>query len=288
MQILQHFQPHSEVIPVSLPSTRQALSAYYVLAPAEVSSNLAKYDGVRYGSRSEGSDVAGGVLFSRTRGQHFGAEVKRRILLGSYSLSAAAIDNYFIQAQKIRRLVQRDFDRAFTAPNVLAKSLKPDIKDKGVDILLCPTVPNLPPTLEELQDLDPIHEYVNDVFTVPASLAGLPAISIPFKCEADGKEVAVGIQIIGQFGHDQIVLDVAERLESLGIASATAINDSKHLTWSQPKMQLSDSRPRGQLTPEQMRDRREPFAPGLAGAYVNMRDVYGKKMSAVQYNSDRK
>lgn len=288
VEILQRFQSHSEIIPVSLPSTRQALSAYYVLAPAEASSNLAKYDGVRYGSRSEGPDAAGGVLFSKTRGQRFGAEVKRRILLGSYSLSAAAIDNYFIQAQKIRRLVQQDFDKVFIAPNVLARSPVSSLKDKGVDILLCPTAPSLPPTLEDLQNLDPIHEYVNDVFTVPASLAGLPAISVPFKCQVDGNDVTVGIQIIGQFGHDQIVLDVAERLESLGIASATGVNDSKHLMWSQPKMQLSDSRPRRQLTAEQMRDRREPFAPGLAGAYVNMRDVYGKKMSAVQYNSDRK
>lgn len=287
-QILEHLQPHSEIIPVSLPSTRQALSAYYVLAPAEASSNLAKYDGVRYGSRSEGSDAAGGVLFSKTRGDHLGPEVKRRILLGAYSLSAAAIDNYFIQAQKIRRLVQHDFNRVFTTPSVLARLPEPAPKGKGVDILLCPSAPNLPPTLEELKTIDPIHEYVNDIFTVPASLAGLPAISVPFRCTADGPDVTVGIQLIGQFGHDQIVLDVAERLESLRIASAAGASEYKDLAWSQPKMQLSNSRPRPHFSAEQLRDKREPFAPGLAGAYMNMRDVYGKKMSAVQYNSDRK
>jgi len=288
IQILQRFQPHSEVIPVSLPSTRQALSAYYVLAPAEASSNLAKYDGVRYGSHSDGADGAGGLLFSKTRGEKFGAEVRRRILLGSYSLSAAAIDNYFIQAQRIRRLVQQDFDRVFTAASILSKSQDTAKRNDTVDILLCPTAPNLPPLLEEVQDLDPIQEYVNDVFTVPASLAGLPAISAPFKCDVDGKDVTVGIQIIGQYGHDQIVLDVAERLEALGIASAVGVSDSKELLWSRPKMQLSDSRPRLPLMADQMRDRREPFAPGLAGAYLNLREVYGKKLSAIQYNSDRK
>lgn len=288
IQMLQRFLPHSEIIPVSLPTTKQALSAYYVLAPAEASSNLAKYDGVRYGSRSEGPDTAGGLLFSKTRGEHFGAEVKRRILLGSYSLSAAAIDNYFIQAQKIRRLVQQDFDKVFMAPNVLSSSSEQLQKDEGVDILLCPTVPNLPPTLEELEKLDPIHEYVNDVFTVPASLAGLPAISIPFKCEVDGEEATVGIQIIGQYGHDQIVLDVAHRLECLGITSAVGFDESRDLVWSRPKMQLSDGKSQRRLTAEQMRDKREPFAPGLAGAYMNMRERYGKKMSAVQYDSDRK
>src|ERR1700753_570939 len=107
------------IVPVSLSTTKMALPAYYVLAPAEASSNLAKYDGVRYGTRSDSADGADGLLFSRTRGEGFGEEVKRRILLGSYTLSAEAIDNYFIQAQKVRRLVQKDFDRVFTCPNPL-------------------------------------------------------------------------------------------------------------------------------------------------------------------------
>ncbi len=122
----------ARVVPVSLPSTRHALSAYYVIAPAEASSNLAKYDGVRYGRRDgagatygqQGSvandDAGDGVLYANTRGSGFGEEVQRRILLGSYTLSSEAMDNYFIQAQKVRRLVQRDFDRAFRLPNPLS------------------------------------------------------------------------------------------------------------------------------------------------------------------------
>jgi aspartyl-tRNA(Asn)/glutamyl-tRNA(Gln) amidotransferase subunit A len=217
VQLLHTLQQHYQITPVSLATTRQALSAYYVLAPAEASSNLAKYDGVRYGSRSEGVDGAGGILFSQTRGHHFGPEVKRRILLGSYSLSAAAIDNYFIQAQKIRRLVQRDFDNVFVSPNVLQDSKAIEPKNDGVDVLLCPTAPSLPPTIDELKDIDPLQEYVSDVFTVPASLAGLPAISLPFRFQVEDKPTTVGIQIIGQYGLDNMILDVTQHLEELGL-----------------------------------------------------------------------
>jgi aspartyl-tRNA(Asn)/glutamyl-tRNA(Gln) amidotransferase subunit A len=200
---------------VSLPSTAQALSAYYILAPAEASSNLAKYDGVRYGARPDASDTEGGVLYSNTRGLGLGNEVKRRILLGSYSLSASAIDNYFLKAQLVRRLVQRDFDAVFASSNPLQEV---DPKDQGVDILLSPTAPTLPPSVKMVQHQTSIESYMNDVFTVPASLAGLPAISVPVSlAEEDQSKIkgitSAGMQLIGQYGHDSSVLEVASLLE---------------------------------------------------------------------------
>lgn len=202
---------------VSLPTTRHALSAYYILAPAEASSNLAKYDGVRYGSRAEGPDgTPESVLFAKTRGAGFGEEVRRRILLGGFSLSAQAIDNYFIQAQKVRRLVQRDFDGVFSARNPLLGSVSEaqgNGGEAGVDVLVCPTAPTPAPELEKVKSQDPIDAYMNDVFTVPASLAGLPAVSVPVKSnETQGDGRAIGMQVIGQFGDDGLVLDVGEEL----------------------------------------------------------------------------
>ncbi|CRK24865.1 hypothetical protein BN1723_013390, partial [Verticillium longisporum] len=219
-----------DVVPVSLPSTRHALSAYYVIAPAEASSNLAKYDGVRYGKRGEGSDAMGEVLYSETRGKGFGDEVKRRILLGSYSLSSEAMDNYFIQSQKVRKLVQRDFDRVFRLENPLYDEQQFDLSDmtgdvelenklgpQQVDFLLCPTAPSFPPRIEDVEKQTPVQSYTNDVFTVPASLAGLPAISIPVQIqspspEADDSRKVAGLQIIGQYWDDKRVLQIARRL----------------------------------------------------------------------------
>ena len=259
-QLLHTLQQHYQIVPVSLTTTRQALSAYYVLAPAEASSNLAKYDGVRYGSRSEGPDGIGGILFSNTRAHHFGPEVKRRILLGSYSLSAAAIANYFIQAQKIRRLVQRDFDSVFISPNILRDSETTEPKNGGVDVLLCPTAPSLPPTIDELKNIDPVQEYVSDVFTVPASLAGLPAISLPFEFRVEDKRASVGIQIIGQYGLDDMILDVAQHLEWLGLTATVDIDERKELEWSKANIQLSEVRHQRRPSGEELRDRREPFS----------------------------
>lgn len=211
--------------PVKLPATQHALSSYYVLAPAEASSNLAKYDGVRFGSRAEGIDgTPESVLFAKTRGQGFGPEVQRRILLGAFSLSAQAIDNYFIQAQKVRRMVQHDFNNVFAMPNPLFNDTS-TLKDatEKVDVLICPTAPSLAPSLCEVKDQDPIASYMNDVFTVPASLAGLPAVSVPVPCgnvkrfaEYEGERSlfqSVGIQIIGQYGDDKLVLDYAKLLQ---------------------------------------------------------------------------
>lgn len=199
---------------VSLPTTPQALSAYYVLAPAEACSNLAKYDGVRYGQRANAMDDEAGYLFARTRGEGFGKEVRRRILLGTYSLSAAAMDNYFIQAQRVRRLVQQDFDAAFGLPNPLHSG--PDDKAFGphlVDVIVVPTAPTLPPKLSSIEHASPLDAYVNDVFTVPASLAGLPAASIPWlmnEHSTDMLSATAGFQVIGQFGDDSLVLQAAQ------------------------------------------------------------------------------
>lgn len=209
-------QGHS-LHPVRLPATQHALSAYYILAPAEASSNLAKYDGVRYGSRAEGIDgTPESVLFAKTRALGFGSEVQRRILLGAFTLSAQAIDNYFIQAQKVRRLVQQDFNSVFLQQNPLNDETHRIVKDdEKVDVIVCPTTPTLAPSLASLKDQDPISAYMNDVFTVPASLAGLPAVSVPVQTSLKNQggaplEEIAGIQIIGQYGHDDLVLKAAD------------------------------------------------------------------------------
>ena len=205
---------------LSLPATKMALSAYYVLAPAEASSNLAKYDGVRYGNRSSDREGSANVLYARTRGAGLGEEVKRRILLGSYTLSAAAIDNYFIKAQKVRRLVQEDFDNAFALPHPLLESKVKPLRGGDVDIILTPTAQSLPPKLSSISHSDPLQEYSADVLTVPASLAGLPSISVPVPIpnpagsSADSPK-SVGMQILAQFGDDDLIFDVARVIESL-------------------------------------------------------------------------
>lgn len=226
--------------PISLPSTKHALSAYYILAPAEASSNLAKYDGIRYGTRAEGPDKSSeegssDYLYARTRGEGFGDEVRRRILLGSFSLSADAMDNYFIQAQRVRRLVQNDFDYVFALKNPLGDDAEVENHSSSstetkVDVIIGPTTASLPPSLasvtgdEDAAVSAPLHSYVTDVCTVPASLAGLPAVSVPVSVTAstggDGDLGfnKVGIQIIGQYGDDDLVLRVAELLEEVEIS----------------------------------------------------------------------
>lgn len=221
----------ARVMPVSLPTTKQALAAYYVIAPAEASSNLAKYDGIRYGKRDldAASDAAGGVLYAASRGKGFGDEVKRRILLGSYTLSSEAMDNYFIRAQRVRRLVRRDFNRVFALDNPLHERETFDLTEldesvamedkwgpEEVDFLLCPTAPTLAPKLADVMSQTPVDAYMNDVFTVPASLAGLPAISIPMSVASGSAGVptpgprAAGLQLIGQYWDDARLLTVSD------------------------------------------------------------------------------
>ncbi|KAL8713092.1 MAG: hypothetical protein Q9225_006830 [Loekoesia sp. 1 TL-2023] len=210
---------------ISLPTTKSALSAYYVLAPAEASSNLAKYDGVRYGNKAPSSKARGNnVLFSSTRYQNLGPEVRRRILLGSYTLSSTAIDNYFIRAQRIRRLVQQDFNRVFALSHPLLPQPVADLQNGhrkgGVDVIISPTSLNFPPLISELKEAyekDPTRQFYEDLYTVPASLAGLPAVSVPAPA-VDGQEAweKVGLQVMGQYGDDDLVLEVAKEMEGLG------------------------------------------------------------------------
>jgi aspartyl-tRNA(Asn)/glutamyl-tRNA(Gln) amidotransferase subunit A len=181
------------IIDVSLPNTQHALPVYYIIAPAEASANLARYDGVRFGLRVEGNSLDD--MYAKTRGEGFGAEVQRRILIGAYVLSAGFYDAYYRKAQKVRRLISQDFMNAF----------------ENVDVLLTPTAPSAAFAIGEKQD-DPITMYQNDVFTVPSSLAGMPAISVPAGLNADG--LPLGLQLIGRPFDEETVLRAAEVLET--------------------------------------------------------------------------
>ncbi|HWL47834.1 MAG TPA: Asp-tRNA(Asn)/Glu-tRNA(Gln) amidotransferase subunit GatA, partial [Sphingomonadaceae bacterium] len=184
----------AEIVEVSLPHTRFALPAYYIIAPAEASSNLARYDGVRYGARALPDGAGLQEMYAATRAAGFGPEVKRRILMGAYVLSAGFYDAYYIKAQKVRALIARDFAEAW----------------KTCDLLLTPTAPSAAFALGE-KSADPIAMYLNDVFTVPASLAGLPAMSVPAGLDAEG--LPLGLQIIGQPLDEQGVLNAGLAIE---------------------------------------------------------------------------
>jgi len=181
----------AEIIPVSLPHTKYALPVYYIIAPAEASSNLARYDGVRYGTRKEAESLDD--MYELTRGEGFGDEVQRRIMIGTYVLSSGYYDAYYLKAQKVRRLIKEDFDNTF----------------ENVDFLLTPSTPS---TAFELgQKQDPLTMYLNDIFTVPASLAGLPGISIPVGIDKAG--LPVGIQLIANSFDEPNLISVAHALE---------------------------------------------------------------------------
>ncbi len=183
----------AEIVDISLPHTHYALPAYYIVAPAEASSNLARYDGVRYGLRAPAEVVE--EQYARTRRAGFGAEVRRRVLIGTYVLSAGYYDAYYAKAQRVRRLIARDFEQAFGK----------------VDAVLTPTAPTAAFPLGEKMD-DPIAMYLNDVFTVPASLAGLPGVSVP--AGLDGAGLPLGLQLIGRPFDEATVLRAAEALEA--------------------------------------------------------------------------
>ncbi len=183
----------AEVVDVSLPHTKYGLATYYVVAPAECSSNLARYDGVRFGRRAEGADSLD-ALYERSRAEGFGAEVRRRILIGTYVLSAGYYDAYYLRAQKVRALILRDFTDAFAT----------------VDALLTPTAPSAAFAQGENLD-DPIKMYLNDVFTVPASMAGVPGLSVPAGLDAQG--LPLGLQVIGRPFDEETVFAVGAALE---------------------------------------------------------------------------
>jgi len=180
---------------VALPHAAYALSAYYLIAPSECSSNLARYDGVRYGLRAEGAHADSIDMMFQTRGEGFGPEVKRRIMLGTYALSAGYYDAYYGQAQKVRTLVIRDYETAF----------------ERFDILVSPTSPTTAFRIGEKAD-DPMAMYLNDIFTIPANLAGVPAVSVP--CGLDDAGLPIGIQLTAPALDEQTLLRAAHALES--------------------------------------------------------------------------
>jgi len=182
-----------ETVEVSLPNMKLSVPAYYVLAPAEASSNLARYDGVRYGYRAgDYADLTD--MYKKTRAQGFGAEVKRRILIGTYVLSHGYYDAYYIQAQKVRRLIARDFSEAF----------------KGCDVIMGPTSPTTAFRIGEKAG-DPVQMYLSDIYTIAVNLAGLPGMSIP--CGFDNGGLPVGLQIIGNYFAEARMLNVAHQYQ---------------------------------------------------------------------------
>ncbi len=184
----------ARVVDISLPHTRYALPAYYIIAPAEASSNLARYDGVRYGLRDLPPGANLQDMYAATRAAGFGPEVKRRIMIGTYVLSAGFYDAYYTQAQKVRALIARDFTQAF----------------QDVDVILTPTAPSSAFVLGE-KSADPLEMYLNDVFSVPASLAGLPAMSVPAGLDRAG--LPLGLHLIGRPFDEQTVLDAGLAIE---------------------------------------------------------------------------
>ncbi|ANA14707.1 Asp-tRNA(Asn)/Glu-tRNA(Gln) amidotransferase subunit GatA [Acetobacter oryzifermentans] len=182
-----------EIVDVSLPHTKYGLTTYYIIAPAECSSNLARYDGIRFGIRKDAPTLDG--VYEATRAAGFGAEVRSRILMGTYVLSAGYYDAYYLKAQKVRTLIKRDFEQAF----------------ENVDVLLTPTAPSAAFAQGENMD-DPVQMYLNDIFTVPASMAGVPALSVPVGLNGNG--LPLGLQVIGKHFDEETVLSIGGALEA--------------------------------------------------------------------------
>ncbi|MEM9207185.1 MAG: Asp-tRNA(Asn)/Glu-tRNA(Gln) amidotransferase subunit GatA [Pseudomonadota bacterium] len=182
----------AEIVDISLPHTRFALPAYYIVAPAEASSNLARYDGVRYGLRVPGDDIVD--MYEKTRAAGFGDEVKRRVLIGTYVLSAGYYDAYYLQAQKVRTLIKRDFETAF---------------NDGIDAILTPTSPNAAFAPGEITD--PVAMYLNDIFTVTVNMAGLPGISVPAGLSSEG--LPLGLQLIGRPFEEETLFQTGRVIE---------------------------------------------------------------------------
>jgi len=184
----------AEIRDISLPHTRHALPAYYIVAPAEASSNLARYDGIRYGLRKTGKDIVD--LYEKTRAEGFGKEVRRRIMIGTYVLSAGYYDAYYLRAQKIRSLIKRDFDLAYEA---------------GVDAILTPATPSPAFAQGEKGSADPVEMYLNDVFTVTVNMAGLPGLVVPAGLSSDG--LPLGLQLIGRPFEEETLFSLGEAIE---------------------------------------------------------------------------
>jgi aspartyl-tRNA(Asn)/glutamyl-tRNA(Gln) amidotransferase subunit A len=185
----------AEIVDISLPHTKYALPAYYIVAPAEASSNLARYDGVRYGLRVPGKDIV--EMYEKTRAEGFGREVKRRIMIGTYVLSAGYYDAYYLKAQKVRTLIKKDFEDVFAA---------------GVDAVLTPATPSAAFGIAD-QDMasDPVKMYLNDIFTVTVNMAGLPGIAVP--AGLDGRGLPLGLQLIGKPFEEETLFRTAHVIE---------------------------------------------------------------------------
>jgi len=184
----------AELVEVSLPHTKYALPAYYIVAPAEASSNLARYDGVRYGLRVPGRDIID--MYEKTRSDGFGGEVRRRVMIGTYVLSAGYYDAYYLRAQKVRTLIKRDFEEAFNA---------------GVHAMLTPATPSAAFGLGEKGGADPVEMYLNDVFTVTVNMAGLPGIAVPAGLDVHG--LPLGLQLIGRPFDEETLFSLATVIE---------------------------------------------------------------------------
>jgi aspartyl-tRNA(Asn)/glutamyl-tRNA(Gln) amidotransferase subunit A len=184
----------AELIEVSLPHTKYALPAYYIVAPAEASSNLARYDGVRYGLRVDGGDVRG--MYEKTRAAGFGQEVRRRVLIGTYVLSAGYYDAYYLRAQQVRTLIKRDFEEAFA---------------NGIDAMLTPATPSAAFGIGEKSSGDPVEMYLNDVFTVTVNMAGLPGIAVPAALDANA--LPLGLQLIGRPFEEETLFALGQVIE---------------------------------------------------------------------------
>jgi aspartyl-tRNA(Asn)/glutamyl-tRNA(Gln) amidotransferase subunit A len=184
----------AETVEVSLPHTKYALPAYYIVAPAEASSNLARYDGVRYGLRVPGRDIV--EMYERTRAAGFGKEVRRRVMIGTYVLSAGYYDAYYLRAQKVRTLIKQDFEKCFA---------------DGIHAILTPTTPSAAFGIGEKGSADPIEMYLNDVFTVTVNMAGLPGISVPSGLDAQG--LPLGLQLIGRPFEEETLFSLGEVIE---------------------------------------------------------------------------
>ncbi|ACI92922.1 glutamyl-tRNA(Gln) amidotransferase subunit A [Afipia carboxidovorans OM5] len=184
----------AEIVEISLPHTKYALPAYYVVAPAEASSNLARYDGVRYGARVNGKTIA--EMYENTRAAGFGPEVRRRIMIGTYVLSAGYYDAYYLRAQKVRTLIKRDFEEVFA---------------KGIDAILTPATPSAAFGIGEKGKADPVEMYLNDIFTVTVNMAGLPGIAVPAGKDAQGLPLA--LQLIGRPFDEETLFSLGETIE---------------------------------------------------------------------------
>jgi aspartyl-tRNA(Asn)/glutamyl-tRNA(Gln) amidotransferase subunit A len=185
----------AEIIDITLPHTKYALPAYYIVAPAEASSNLARYDGVKYGLRVDGDDITD--MYEKTRAAGFGDEVKRRIMIGTYVLSAGYYDAYYLKAQKVRTLIKQDFENVFA---------------DGIDTILTPSTPSAAFAIgDESLHADPVKMYLNDVFTVTVNMAGLPGISVPAGLSAEG--LPLGLQLIGRPFEEATLFQTANIIE---------------------------------------------------------------------------